>query len=179
MSHVLHSELTMSGPEQALLAGALLGAGLPTDAQRHLELAGADFQSDAEAERHLRDAQALAPDHAAVLIGLYRFYFYKGRLQEALRVAETCLAKAARDNGLDTDWRKVRRSDAEFSSFAAILPRFYLFALKAYAYLRMRLGDLDESHAAIEKLLELDPSDKVNAGVLNDVWKRIGHDDDD
>ncbi|MBI5133009.1 MAG: hypothetical protein HZA66_26520 [Rhodopseudomonas palustris] len=179
MPHVLHSELTMSGPEQALLGGALLGAGLPAEAQRHLELAGRDYQSDALAEQHLREAQALAPDHAAVLIGLYRFYFYKGRLDEALRVAEVCLAKAARDNGLDLDWRKVRRCDAEFSSFAAILPRFYLFALKAYAYLRMRVGDIDEGHAAIEKLLELDPSDKVNAGVLHDVWRRIGQVDDD
>ncbi|MFC0239204.1 hypothetical protein [Rhodopseudomonas telluris] len=175
----LHSELTMSGPEQSLLAGALLGAGLPAEAHRHLELAGADFQSDSVAEQHLREAQVLAPDHAAVLIGLYRFYFYKGRLQEALRVAETCLAKAARDNDLDADWRKVRRSDAEFSSFAAILPRFYLFALKAYAYLRMRLGDIDEGHAAIKKLLELDPTDKVNAGVLHNVWQRIGQVDDD
>jgi tetratricopeptide (TPR) repeat protein len=179
MPHLLHSELTMSGPEQSLLGGALLGAGLPAEAQRHLELAGRDYQSDALAEQHLREAQSLAPDHAAVLIGLYRFYFYKGRLDEALRVAEVCLAKAARDNGLDADWRKVRRSDAEFSSFSAILPRFYLFALKAYAYLRMRVGDIDDGHAAIEKLLELDPSDKVNAGVLHDVWRRIGQLDDD
>ncbi|MBB1093084.1 hypothetical protein HUU61_17570 [Rhodopseudomonas palustris] len=179
MPHVLHSELTMSGPEQSMLGGALLGAGLPAEAQRHLELAGRDYQSDVLAEQHLREAQSLAPDHAAVLIGLYRFYFYKGRLDEALRVAEICLTKAARDNGLDANWRKVRRSDAEFSSFAAILPRFYLFALKAYAYLRMRVGDIDEGHAAIEKLLELDPSDKVNAGVLHDVWRRIGQVDDD
>lgn len=179
MPHRLHSELTMSGPEQSLLAGALLGAGLPAEAHRHLELAGADFQSDAVAEQHLREAQTLAPDHAAVLIGLYRFYFYKGRLGEALGVAQTCLAKAARDNGLNADWRRVHRGDAEFSSYSAILPRFYLFALKAYAYLQMRLGAIDEGHAAIDKLLELDPTDKVNASVLNDVWKRIGHDDDE
>jgi len=179
MPHVLHSELTMSGPEQSLLTGALLGAGLPAEARRHLELAGHAYQTEDLAEQHLREAQRLAPDHAAVLIGLYRFYFYKGRLDEALKVAETCLAKAARDNRLDLDWRKVRRGDAEFSSFSAVLPRFYLFALKAYAYLRMRVGDIDEGHAATEKLLELDPSDKVNAGVLHDVWQRIGQSDDD
>jgi tetratricopeptide (TPR) repeat protein len=179
MPNLLHSELTMSGPEQSLLAGALLGAGLPAEAHRHLELAGQEYQRDDVAERHLREAQLLAPDHAAVLISLYRFYFYKGRLGEALDVAEVCLAKAARDAGLDQDWRKVQRGDAEFSSFSSVLPRFYLFALKACAYLRMRLGDLDDGHAAIEKLLELDPSDKINAGVLLDVWTRIGQVDDD
>ena len=45
MHDLMHSELTMSGPEQSLLAGALLGAGLPADAHRHLELAGRDYQS--------------------------------------------------------------------------------------------------------------------------------------
>ncbi|NVN87148.1 MAG: hypothetical protein HXX15_13795 [Rhodopseudomonas sp.] len=179
MPGALHSELTMSGPEQSLLANALLGAGLPFEAQRHLDLAGMQYQRDDIAEQHLREARALAPDHAAVLIGLYRFYFYKGKLDQALEIAESCLAKAARDNGLDSDWRKVRRADAEFSTYAAVLPRFYLFTLKAYAYLRMRLGDLGEGHAAIEKLLELDPSDKVNAGVLLGVWQRIGQPDDD
>jgi len=179
MPDLLHSELTMSGPEQSLLSGALLGAGLPAEAHRHLELASRQVQADDLAEQHLREAQQLAPDHAAVLIGLYRFYFYKGRLGEALEIAQACLRKAARDNGIAGDWRRVRRGDAEFSSYAAVLPRFYLFALKAYAYLRMRLGDLDEGHDAVEKLLELDPTDKVNAGVLLDVWRRIGHDDDD
>ncbi|KIZ34682.1 MULTISPECIES: tetratricopeptide repeat protein [Rhodopseudomonas] len=179
MPGALHSELTMSGPEQSLLADALLGAGLPSDAQRHLDLAGVQYQRDDIAEQHLREAFALAPDHAAVLIGLYRFYFYKGRLDQALEIAQACLLKAARDNHLNADWRRVRRADAEFSSFAAALPRFYLFTLKAYAYLRMRLGDIDEGHAAIEKLLELDPSDKVNAGVLLGVWQRIGQVDDD
>jgi len=47
-----------------------------------------------------------------------------------------------------------------------MLPRFYLFTLKGYAYLQMRLGNLHEGRAAVMKLLELDPSDKVGARVL-------------
>ena len=63
---------------------ALLGGGLPSEAEEHLLAAGLSYQHDDVAEAHLRQAEALAPDHAAVLIGLYRFYFYKGRLHEAL-----------------------------------------------------------------------------------------------
>ncbi len=48
--------------------------------------AGLAYAEDAVAERHLREAEALAPDHAAVLIGLYRFYFYKGRLRKRWRL---------------------------------------------------------------------------------------------
>lgn len=148
--------------EDAVLIEALLGAGLPP-----------------AAERHLREAQALAPEHAAVLIGLYRFYFYKNRLEEALAVARVCLDKAARDNGLAADWRAARRGDADFGSYDAMLPRFYLFTLKAYGYLQMRLGNLTEGRAALVKLLELDPSDKLGARVLLGVLDRMGRDDDD
>src|SRR3974377_2360836 len=77
----------------ALVTGALLGGGLPSEAEHHLWEAGLSYHLDDLAESHLREAEALAPDHAAVLIGLYRFYFYKGRLAEALELTKLCLRK--------------------------------------------------------------------------------------
>jgi tetratricopeptide (TPR) repeat protein len=165
--------------EDPLLAGAILGQGLPNEAERHLREAGLAYREDALAEQHLLEAAAAAPGHAAVLIGLYRFYFYKGRLHEALAVARECLAKAAQDNGLDPDWRRVRRGDADFGNYAALLPRFFLFTLKGYGYLNMRLGNLAEGRMALAKLLELDPTDKLGARVLLGVLDRMGQDDDD
>jgi tetratricopeptide (TPR) repeat protein len=176
---VAESASGASSLEQALLADALLGGGLPETAETHLRLAGLSYHRDDIAERHLREAQALAPDHAAVLIGLYRYYFYKGRLREALEVARLCLDKAARENGLAPEWRQVRSGDADFGDFAAMLPRFFLFTLKGYAYLQMRLGDVEEGRAAVMKLLELDPSDKVGAKVLLGVLERMGQSDED
>lgn len=166
-------------PDGAFPAEALLGHGLPKAAEEHLRLAGLAYHQDEVAERHLREAQELAPYHAAVLIGLYRFYFYKGRLREALEIAEICLVNAARDNGLVADWGQVRRGDADFGSYDSMLPRFYLFTLKAYAYLQMRLGEIDEGRAAVMKLLELDPTDKLGAKVLLGVLDRMGQTDDE
>lgn len=165
--------------EEALLASALLGGGLPLQAENHLQLAGLFYHRDDVAERHLREAQVIAPDHAAVLIGLYRYYFYKGRLAEASEIARICLDKAARDNRLAADWRQVRAGDAEFSDLRAILPRFYLFSLKAYAYLQMRLGALAEGETAARKLMELDPGNLLGGRVLLEVLARMGADDDD
>lgn len=154
--------------EAAALAAAVLGHNLPAEAELELRLAGLAYQSDADAERHLHRAQVLAPDHPAVLIGLYRFYFYKNRPADALAIAHRCLLKTARDNALDPDWRRVEAGDADFGSYDTALPRFYLFALKAYAYLKLRLGHLDEGRDAALKILALDPSDKVGARVLLD-----------
>jgi tetratricopeptide (TPR) repeat protein len=163
--------------DKALLADALLGAGLPPEAQEYLWLAGLSYAEDAVAEGYLRAAQDIAPDHASVLIGWYRYYFYKGRLDECLEVAKQCLTKAARENGLVADWRQVAAGDAEFGRYEEALPRFYLFTLKGYAYLHLRLGNLEEGRAAVAKLLELDPTDKVGAKVLLGVLERIGRDD--
>lgn len=160
---------------------ACFGAGLPDDAERELRLAGLAYHQDEVAEAHLHRAIRLAPDHVAVHIGLYRFYFYKGRLREALRVGWSCLEDAAARIGVSRDWREVRREDAEFGSFDAVMPRFYLFTLKACGYLLMRLGDLEGGRAVTEKLLELDPKDRLGGRVLAKVLERAarGEEDDD
>src|SRR6266702_6939716 len=99
-------------------------------------------------------------------------------LADALAVAKLCLEKAARENRLAADWRQVSAGDAAFGHYENMLPRFYLFSLKGYAYLQMRLGHLEEGRAAVAKLLELDPSDKVGARVLLGVLEQAGQDDD-
>lgn len=172
------ARVTQSEINDALVTGALLGGGLPGEAERHLWQAALSYHLDEIAEDHLRDAEAIEPGHAAVLIGLYRFYFYKGRLAEALVVAGRCLAKATQQANLPSDWRHVTARDAEFGRYENILPRFFLFSLKGYAYLQMRLGRIEEGREALLKLLELDPSDKIGAKVLLNVLERIGQDDD-
>jgi tetratricopeptide (TPR) repeat protein len=171
-------QATLSSDEKELLAGALLGEGLPPEAEGFLRLASETYADSETAERYLRQAQQWAPDHAAVLIGLYRFYFYKGRLREALEIANRCLEKATRENKMPRDWRRAGAQNAVFDRYDEMLPRFFLFTLKGYAYLQMRLGALDESRVAIAKLLELDPTDKIGANVLQDILDRIELDDD-
>lgn len=161
-------------------ADAVLGRGLPPEVERLLAAAGRAYHCEEAAEQCLREARALAPDHAAVLIGFYRFYFYKGRLAEALDIARLCLDKAAREIGLRSDWWLVKSGDADFRSFDAVLPRFFMFTLKGYAYLLMRLGEYAEARLATLKLLDLDPSDKIGAKVLLGVLDRMeaGEDED-
>jgi tetratricopeptide (TPR) repeat protein len=156
---------------------AILGQGLDPAVLGMLQDAADVYANAPEAERRLRLARSVAPDNAAVLIGAYRFYFYQGRLWEALEVARICLGKAQRENGFAPDWRDVRPEDADFGDFAAVLPRFFLFTLKGYAYLHMRLGNLEEGAAAVAKLLELDPLDRVGAKTLKGVLDRGGNDD--
>ncbi|EGD60378.1 TPR repeat-containing protein [Novosphingobium nitrogenifigens DSM 19370] len=156
-----------------LMDDPLLGGGLPIEAQVHLDRAALCYRHSDVAETHLLDAARIAPGHASVLIAFYRFYFYKGRLIEALDIARECLAKAMAQNVLGEDWHAVEPDDADFSDWGALHPRFFLFSLKAYAYLNMRLGRYAEGRRAAEKLLFLDRADRIGARVLVDVLDRM------
>lgn len=161
------------------MEAACFGGGLPAAAEAEMRLAGNAWHDEAAAEAHLLCAFALAPEHPATHIGLYRFYFYRNRLEESLAVGLRCLAFAARLNGLAADWRDVRAGQAAFDDFAAVLPRFYLFTLKGCAYLSLRLGRFDQGAALLDKLAELDSTDKLGGSVLRRVLDRMGEDDDE
>ena len=154
-------------------------AGLPAAAEHHLELAGLAYTQDSVAETHLGEAMRIAPGHLAVQVGYYRYLFYKGRLKDALAQLDVCIGNAAAQSGLPADWRKAQPQDAEFGSYDAIWARFYLFALKAHGYIKLRLGDLEGGSEAIRKAMQLDPSDKVGAKILLEVVARQGRDDYD
>lgn len=154
-------------------------AGLPVEAAYHLKLAGQAYLHDAVAERHLTEAARLAPKHMAVLSGRYRYLFYKGRLPEALAQLEICLSEVASQGGLPENWRFARADDADFGNYSALWARFYLFALKAYGYLNLRLERHSEGRLALDKLLELDPTDKIGARHLLNVLDRQGAEDDE
>jgi tetratricopeptide (TPR) repeat protein len=167
------SRETSSFGDESLLSHPLFGGGLPPLAEHYLAQAGLNYSSDAAAaEDYLARAQQLAPDHFAVLIGFYRYYFYKGRLQEALAVSKICMAKAAREKNFATDWRAVQKQDADFGDYDDVIARFFMFCLKGYAYLHLRLGDFAEGRAAIDKLLQLDAADRINARLLFDILAR-------
>ena len=147
-------------------------------AEEQLRLASHAYADDAKAEMHLALAKAVAPDNPVVQVGEYRYYFYKGRLQEALNIAEHCISNVATELQLPLHWMEVTPLHADFGSDEPA-HRFYLFCLKAYAYLLLRLNRLAEGAIAAEKLLELDPDNKIGGQVLLDVLERIDKDDYD
>ena len=83
-------------PNDAWLDRRYYGGDLPAAAERALHAVGQDWHDEAAAERHIRAALALAPDHLTVQIAAYKFLLYRHRLAEALPYAEACLAETLR-----------------------------------------------------------------------------------
>lgn len=161
---------------------AVLGQGLPAPVEQALREAGQHRADPVRAMAALMRAQLLAPDHPAVLIGLYRHHFYGHRLAPARDIARRALRVGALALGLPEAWREVpRRALAGARDLPAV--RFYLFTLKGYAYLSLRLDDPIEARDALALLRHLDPDDCVGGALIEAVRQRalVGDppDDDD
>lgn len=150
---------------------AVLGHGLPAEAEAALREAGGARADAPEAMAALMRARTLAPEHPAVLIALYRHHFYGHRLRAARDIARQALAVGAANLGLPLLWRDVPEAALPGAHDDAAA-RFYLFVLKGYAYLSLRLGDGGEAGAALAKLRHLDPQDCVGAALLEAVRLR-------
>lgn len=150
---------------------AVLGHGLPPEVELALQEAGALRADPSRAMAALMRARALEPEHPAVLIAFYRHYFYGHRLRLARAVARKTLVVAARPLGLPLVWREVPEQ-ALSGAKDDVATRFYLWVLKGYAYLSLRLDDPIEARDALAKLRALDPEDRVGAALLEAVRQR-------
>lgn len=159
---------------------AVLGQGLPPLAEDALREAGENRSDESRAMAALMRAQMLAPEHPAVLIALYRHHFYGHRMAPARDVARRALLIGAKALGLPRTWRDVPREPLAGAKDDASV-RFFLFTLKGYAYLSLRLNDDLEARDALAMLRHLDPDDAVGGALLEAVRQRalVGEADDD
>lgn len=115
-------------------------------------------------EALLWTARASAPDCLAVYYLLYKFYATRRDLETAERAARGGLAEAARQAGLPEDWRAVTLGQADFTQPGPA--RFWLFTLKALAFIRLRAGAAIEARSLLAKIQDLDPGDSIGARVI-------------
>jgi len=141
---------------------------LPAKASGLLDEAMSAYADTARAETLLKQAQSEAPDALPVHFSLYKFYFYKGRLEDAERSARLALETAARQGGFPSDFRKLTAETVDWSRHDGP-QHFYLFSLKALAFIRLRQGDKEGCELILEKLGELDKADTVGGSVIGSI----------
>lgn len=133
----------------------------------------ADLYPNKESETILMKLHVDLPDNLTVIVALYRFYYYQHRYQDALYMAKRALAVSASILGLYVDWPKLTEKDLGEGVFVSMgLIRFYMLALKASAYLLLRIGEIEQAHARLKKIIELDPADQFGAAFLFKMAER-------
>lgn len=146
----------------------MFGVDIPEPVNACLQKAVAAHDDPALAERLLWQAQQMDPDQLEVYVALYKFYFYKNRLDEAEGVVFVALKKSAELGNFNADWTQLMPSSTKWLT-SDNPQRLYLYALKALSFIRLRQSDIDSAESILMKLQELDPTDQVGGSVLQEL----------
>lgn len=125
-----------------------------------------------QSETFLIQAQTLAPNHLMVLVGLYRYFYYQHRYQDALKIGEQVLEIVGKQLNFKT-WDSLTIEELEKNDKVSV--RFYLTALKGNAYLFLRLNQPSEAIQRLEKIASLDPQDRLGSKALLTVVMENSH----
>ena len=129
-------------------------------------LSAASVTSDwRETESLLLRAQAADSKCLHVYYTLYKFYFNRNRLNDAENAACLALNEAARQANITDDWRTLTINTCDWTKVDSP-QHFYLFSLKALAFIRLRQNNKENAQLILAKLHEIDPQDSVGASVI-------------
>lgn len=115
-----------------------------------------------------------APGDLPVYYLLYKLHAGLGELDHALRAAALGLRHASAAAGLPEDWTRVQPGDADFAHPGPA--RFWLFTLKATAFLHLRRRERHVAGALLDRLRLLDPQDSLGASTLEAMRQSLNDD---
>lgn len=147
-------------------ADEFFGGGVP-EAARHL-LHEAAHAVRGEVGALLWTAQALAPNALGIYYALYKHHAGRREFEQAERAAQRGLLEAAKQAGLAHDWRAVCPGRVpEGVDFRGNGPaRFWLFTLKALAFIALRSQRPDDARALLEHIAALDDQAHIGGEVV-------------
>lgn len=128
------------------------------------------------AEQLFKQAQELDSTCLQTYFALYKFYFYQGRLQEAEREVLAGLEAASLQGGFPGDYRRLAKEPKKWDMYASEISLFYLYTLKALAFIKLRRQHEEEAHLILSLLHELDPEDRSGGSVIMQLAKALSED---
>lgn len=143
---------------------------IPTEVNHLLQAAVAASSVDqSRAEALFLQAQALDSRCLQTYFALYKFYFFQKRLVDAERVVIAGLEESARQGGFPSDYRRLAKNRQKWNLYANEITLFYLYTLKALAFIKLRLGFTIDAQLVLSHLRQLDPKDLSGASVIMDL----------
>ena len=147
-------------------ADEFFGGAVPTAVRRLLHEAAHAEPGDVGAL--LWTAQALAPQSLGIYDVLYKHHAGRREFESAERAARRGLLEAAQQAGLDTDWRCVvpHTLPAQVNFNGTGPARFWLFTLKALAFIALRSERPEEARELLTHIATLDSQAQIGGEVI-------------
>lgn len=148
----------------------LFSPDIPAEVNTLLQAAVAASPVDqSRAETLFLQAQALDSHCLQTYFALYKFYFFQKRLVDAERIVLAGLEESAKQGGFPNDSRQLVANLQKWNLYADESSLFYLYTLKALAFIRLRLGYTLDAQLVLSQLQQLDPEDRSGASVIMDL----------
>ena len=148
----------------------LFSPNIPAKVNNLLQAAVAASSVDqSRAENLFLQAQALDSHCLQTYFALYKFYFFQKRLVDAERIVLAGLEEASKQGGFPNDYRQLVANLQKWNLYANECSLFYLYTLKALAFIKLRLGFTLEAQLVLSHIQQLDPEDRSGASVIMDL----------
>jgi len=148
----------------------LFSPDIPAEVNQLLQAAvAASPVNPSRAESLFLQAQALDNRCLQTYFALYKFYFFQKRLVEAERTVIAGLEESARQGGFPSDYRRLAQNRQKWNLYANDITLFYLYTLKALAFIKLRQGYEIDARLVLSHLQQLDPEDLSGASVIMDL----------
>jgi tetratricopeptide (TPR) repeat protein len=119
-----------------------------------LILASDNWENTELSEQYMNEALAKAGNNLDVLIGAYRFFFYKSKSEAALKIATQVMQIIKQQENLPTEWEQLQPILNSRKNEPAI--RLYLNAYAATGFIFAKLGRLEEAKIVTERVKKID-----------------------
>jgi len=143
---------------------------MPAEVNNLLQAAVAASSVDpCRAENLFLQAQTLDSHCLQTYFALYKFYFFQKRLADAERIVIAGLEESARQGRFPSDYRRLAQNRQKWNLYANEITLFYLYTLKALAFIKLRQGYSIDAQLVLSHLQQLDPEDLSGASVIMDL----------
>lgn len=150
---------------------------VPKNVKSLLLLAAENWENTSESEQYMNQALSQAGDNTDVLIGAYRYFFYKKNYPMALKITEKVLEKVKRLEKLPNDWQQLKPILSSRKDDPNI--RLYLSTCVASGFVLARLGELEKARELTQRVKEISDTSEFSASTINDILTRPADDDED
>ena len=143
---------------------------IPAEVNNLLQAAVAASSRDQDrAENLFLQAQTLDSHCLQTYFALYKFYFFQKRLVDAERIVLAGLKESANQGGFPNDYRQLVGNLKKWNLYANENALFYLYTLKALAFIKLRQGHTLDAQTILSQLQQMDPEDLSGATVIMDL----------
>ncbi|MEA5508184.1 hypothetical protein VB715_00250 [Crocosphaera sp. UHCC 0190] len=147
------------------------------DVKQLLILATDNWQNTILSEQYINQALEKEGNNLDVLIGAYRFFFYKNKPEIALKIAKKVLRIIQETENLPLEWEQLKFILVERQNESSI--RLYLNAYASQGFILAKLGQVEAAKLITERVKTIDEHRESCATTVFEVLTKDSDEDDD